>query len=320
MNFDSLAIIGNGFDLAHGFNTLYRSFVDCTNSPALDLFRKYCERENEIETWYNFEENVNIITNKLFHLNLANTTNYEEICKEIEQFTEAFRNIHSLMIEYLRNETTNKAVNKILNIEKVLTDQTFAINFNYTNIAQAYTNNIYHIHGSLEEDNILLGYDYRDEACLAQYKDMCWSKTLCRESLEFRRYLKNKMGLSVEDAKYKEILNDFNVYIERQNSSRGLDELLREEISHFDLINEILSSSEDIFDFIGVDYEKIIRIIILGHGIEADKKLLQNILEKCINLKEIVIYRYSKESETEYQKKAEFFLPFCENIIENTYN
>ncbi len=314
MNFDTLAIIGNGFDLAHDLKTTYRAFVENTNSPFLDLFRKYCENEKNIETWYNFEENVNIITNMLFRKNLANVTNYEEICQMIDQFTNAFIEIHGLMIDYLKNETGDQTITKITNVEKVLTDRTFVINFNYTNTAEIYTSNIHHIHGSLVEDDILLGYDYRSEACLAQYKDIRWSKILCRESLAFRRYLRDQMMLSKDDALYKEILADYDVYIAQEHSSRGLDDNLKE-LKYFDLIEEVKRKSQGALQFTEVEYENIIKIVILGHGIEADQKLLSEILDKCVNLQEVVIFRYDGEGDDEFNKKAEFFLPFFRILL-----
>ena len=37
---NTLAIIGNGFDIAHGYKTDYRSFVDNTKDEALDTFKE----------------------------------------------------------------------------------------------------------------------------------------------------------------------------------------------------------------------------------------------------------------------------------------
>ena len=51
-NYKTLAIIGNGFDIAHGYKTDYRSFVEKTSNQSLDAFRSYCEDEDSITTWY----------------------------------------------------------------------------------------------------------------------------------------------------------------------------------------------------------------------------------------------------------------------------
>ena len=60
----TLAIIGNGFDLAHNYATLYKSFVDSTDSESLDIFREYCDKDGTITTWYSFEENINHLNKK----------------------------------------------------------------------------------------------------------------------------------------------------------------------------------------------------------------------------------------------------------------
>ena len=56
--YGTLAIIGNGFDLAHGYKTSYEAFSENTNAESLKKFKSYCDNESEIETWYNFEENI----------------------------------------------------------------------------------------------------------------------------------------------------------------------------------------------------------------------------------------------------------------------
>ncbi len=59
----TLAIIGNGFDLAHGYRTRYESFSESVDDAALAEFKEYCD-EASIETWHEFENNINILTKR----------------------------------------------------------------------------------------------------------------------------------------------------------------------------------------------------------------------------------------------------------------
>ena len=58
---NSLYIIGNGFDLHHGFNTRYSNFAEYlqVHSPdLLDLIHCYYYQENGVDLWANFEESL----------------------------------------------------------------------------------------------------------------------------------------------------------------------------------------------------------------------------------------------------------------------
>ena len=68
-----------------------------------------------------------------------------------------------------------------------------------------------------------------------------------------------------------------------------------------------------------IDYNKVEKIVILGHGIEADKVFLDNILKKCHNIKEIIIFRYEGEPDSSYDSKADFFKKYSANIKTDFY-
>lgn len=74
-----LAIIGNGFDLAHNYRTLYSSFANGTSSPVLNKFKAYCDDEPATGTWHDFENNINILTHSLFLQSYAEEQDYEKI-------------------------------------------------------------------------------------------------------------------------------------------------------------------------------------------------------------------------------------------------
>ena len=194
----TLAIIGNGFDLNHHYATGYNSFIEATNSKSLDLFKEYCAQNNNITTWYLFEDNINRLTQDLFFESIKNSYNNEAMKVKQSLLRDAFADIHNLLIQYLRDVMAQHPVIKKPSIKKYLKRKTMAVNFNYTNTASTYACDVFHVHGSLAENDILLGYDYRDEACLAGYEDMRWNKDLCREAMAFRRYLKNELWKNMD--------------------------------------------------------------------------------------------------------------------------
>lgn len=315
----TLAIIGNGFDLAHNYATLYKSFVDSTDSESLDIFREYCDKDGTITTWYSFEENINHLTQELFFQSYMDSDSYDDARQKQSHLTAVFEDIHRLLIKYLRSITESKHVVKLHSVKKHLKRKTVAFSFNYTNVAKAYSCDTYYVHGSLDEDDILLGYDYRDEACLAQYDDMRWSKRICRESLAFRRYLRNDLHLPAGSAEYDERIASLETYQQYENSGRGIDEEDETIIPHFHLVDEFLKAYRKNGYLPSISFNKISTIVVLGHGIEADRVFLSRIIEKCPRLKKVVIFRYEGESDHSFDMKAEFFKPYCKRIRSAKY-
>ena len=310
----TLAVIGNGFDLAHGFSTSYRDFVKNTSAPSLDFFRSCCDNESSITSWYLFEDNIRILTHNLFQQSFAEDCDYDGNRKEVARLRDAFQDIHTLLIQYLRSETDGRPVSVLRSVKKYLRPDTTAINFNYTKVAEAYTNHIFYVHGSLEEDDILLGYDYRDEPCLAQYTDMRWGKIICREALAFRRYLKEDLGLEADSPEYKRLNSSLEAYQESENSGRGIDIDAEAYIPDFRFIDDFMKKYKDGQDIPEIDYDQITTLIVLGHGIEADQVYLKKILSKCSRLKRVVIFRHCGETDPEFTKRADFFRPHCKKV------
>lgn len=315
----TLAIIGNGFDMAHGYRTDYKSFSESVNHPSLNKFKEFCDDTTDISTWYLFEENIKILTGRLFRQSFEEDVDYDENRKKAVMLKSLFDDIHSLLSEYLKNEIESKGFIKIPSVEKYLNNNAVAINFNYTKLAEEYTKNVHYVHGSLNEKDILLGYDYRDEPCLAQYEDMCWSKRICRESLAFRRFLKQDMHLDSESDEFKRFCNSLETYFNCENSACGIDTDPQSYIPDYNFINEFLQPYRENKELPNINYDSITDIVVLGHGIEADTEYLKTVLEKCCNLKNVIIFKYSLETDESYEKKKQFFIPYCSNIQSVNY-
>lgn len=312
--FKTLAIIGNGFDMAHGYATDYRTFAESTSSPYLEQFKEYCDKEESITTWYWFEDNIRILTEKLLMQSFTGDCDFDINRKEIDDVRTIFRGIHDLLITYLQNELEKHPLEKKTSISKYLTSKSFAINFNYTNTVEPYTKNIFYVHGSLAENDILLGYDYRDEPCLAQYEDMCWSKTLCREALSFRRHLRKKKILKYAPKKYNKLLSGLETYQHWENTGRGIDEEVETLIPKFQFIDRLMKKLRKANDIPNIDYAHIGTLLIIGHGIEADSVYLDKILSQCENVGKVVLYRFKGESEQSIVRKRDFLSAYFNDI------
>lgn len=310
----TLAIIGNGFDIAHNYNTLYKDFIGNTSSESLDIFKEYCDKDGSITTWYSFEENINRLTQELFEQTYSEDHEYEIVRKDRSHLQDVFTDIHSQLMCYLRKETESKPVIKLSSVKKYLKRKTMALSFNYTKVAAAYACDVFYVHGSLAENDILLGYDYRNESCLAEYEDMRWNKNICREALAFRRYLKYDLHLLPGSEEYNERIVGLESYQHYENSDRGLDDEVESFIPHYRLVDQFMKNYRRLDGIPDINYSKITTLVVLGHGIEADRVFLERIIRKCRHLKKVVIYRYSGESDDSFNAKADFFEPYCKRI------
>ncbi len=310
----TLAIVGNGFDIAHGYKTDYRSFVEKTKDAALDTFRKMCENEKSIKTWYNFEENIAIIMTNFYSDAVVGVYGYDNVDAERLKIQKMYERINLLLSEYLKNEIKTKEPECIQNIKKYIKNGTPIINFNYTNIARIYSKHIHYVHGSLKEKDIILGYDYKEEPCLSGYSDMYWGKNLRRERLAFNRILRRTI---LPEKGKQTLINSFEEYQGMRNSGRGIDEESRKELSNFWFINRLFK--HQLIKLPSINYESIHTVVVLGHGIEADQAYLRSIFDKCSQIYRVVLFTYEGEEEKEFKKRKEFLNKFCDNIITEYY-
>lgn len=99
----TLAIVGNGFDMNHGYKTDYKSFVQRSNDSCLQTFKKYCETV-DINTWFSFEESICVLSEKLFQKSIAECCDFDDNRKEVQELTETFIEIHKALKNYLKTK------------------------------------------------------------------------------------------------------------------------------------------------------------------------------------------------------------------------
>lgn len=319
-HYTQLAIIGNGFDIAHGLRTKYTQFINATDESLFVPFRnyliKYCGND---DNWSDFEACIEKLTMQCFLYSIA--CNSKEVYKDVHEINSLFKDLQYHLMQYLITESERNRDVKLSSLERYLGSDTKAISFNYTDTAKRYTDNIYYVHGSLAENEIILGYDYRNEPCLIGYDEMRWGKMFCRERLLLSRHLKGDLYLDMKCDEYRSLLDDYEMIKKLQNSGKGLEDEDFDKLQNKEFMIKYLAEepSKPLDVMPPCDYTKIKKIIVMGHGIVADRVLLSSMMEQCINLDEIVIFTYDGEVKDSLDMKYSFFKPFCVNINSEAY-
>ncbi len=317
--YTDLAIIGNGFDLAHGYKTSYGDFA---NAVGEEFFADYKEFLNtylgNTNEWNCFEKQVENLTRAFFQnivLENSDELNHIDELSRIDEFNRVFMCIKNELIKYLSKEIAIKPFDKIKAIKDIINENTVGLNFNYTDIAENYINDIIYVHGTLKENEIILGFDPPTPTCLAPYKSERWFKYYCRDRLCFKRYLVQNLHMTSRDTLYEQLCEDFESILSVENTGRGRIESDITELENGNVISEYLSIRNiDILTKMGVSLSNISNVIVLGHSIKSDETYLNEILSKCTNLNKIVIFQYEGEKTEDIELKKLFFNSYCSNI------
>ena len=226
---DTLYIIGNGFDTAHGIESSYRNFRDYLTTKCLDEVKNYrcpfctpsknsCQLstildscENIGEGWNNFEKSLasfspDVITQIAEEVNTSGTL-YDKIEKVLEELFQCIQEAFESWI--------NKVELSCLQVPFKLDKSAFYLTFNYTKtLEQIYgipDSQIYHIHSyasdpsqvhhkyvighdcdknEINEKAINIPIDYR--YLFVDFLN-AWKKDCVQQiqSLEFQRLLQN---------------------------------------------------------------------------------------------------------------------------------
>ncbi len=136
--------------------------------------------------------------------------------------------------------------------------------------------------------------------------------------LAFRRFLR-KGDLCFNDEKVKELIDSLEKYLHHENTGRGIDEEIKSIIPNYDFIDDFLINQRAQPLIKDIDFNKIKKIIVIGHGIEADKGFLEDMLSNCKKLKKVIIFKYEKETKESINRKINFFGQYCKKITIKTY-
>ena len=312
----TLAIIGNGFDLAHGYRTRYGDFIRWAGEDFFAGYRRCLAAYlPQAQDWWAFERQAEALTTAFYLRELADDTFLEQV---ILPFNRLFQGIGEKLAAYLGEEMARVPFRPKEAVARYLTPRTFALSFNYTPLAGRYLDQVFYPHGSLAEGEVLLGYDPPDPLDLALCETRRWFKGLGRERLAFHRYLRQE---GVPPAQLPGLWAAFEQAQGERESGKGLE---REEIpgrgfppllTHYLLHREI---REPGLPF-PLPRASIRRVVVLGHSLMADRTYLASLLEGCPCLEEGVLFCYQGEPPEEVEAKAAFLLPYCRRVTLAAY-
>lgn len=169
---NTLYIIGNGFDLAHGMKTLYTDFKKFlyNNSDYKDLVAKLeYFYEGDIDLWKDFEtalgnisvKNIVSYARELSEENfdkedIEGQFHYQEDLLDIDT-----QSIHENLAEAFGEWINQISTNNIDSVFKLNRDALF-LTMNYTktleDVYKVSSNNILHIHGSVDNNYFIFGH------------------------------------------------------------------------------------------------------------------------------------------------------------------
>lgn len=315
MNYNRLILVGNGFDMQHGLDTSYKSFVNKNKDNP--VIKEFCELVEKVDgtgknnDWYSFEEQMERIANWMFEKNLSedvDLSDYEVLDKQMEQYNSLFERLADLLFQYLADEYNSKKIKQVDSIRKEFTKDTYAISFNYTDTIKLYTDNYYFVHGSINEDgNIILGFANGKISDLSTGEYAKYWKEVLKEKLNYLRFLKANNYDNIE-----ELLDEFEPHLMSLYSGRGeydLTETFDGEKSVYDVsdMSEPLHMYAEENNYSAVrdnmDFSKVKEIVIMGHGLESDLFYIESLINAATSLERIKLFVYDKEKECSIDSK-----------------
>lgn len=320
--YEILAIIGNGFDLAHGLKTSFFDFAHYMLNGNLnqkkllmdffDIVHQYSKEEKIaiIDEWYDFENVAKKMVSNFSQALTESSNSMDKIDADRNQYYNIFDDITKALIEYLK-KCENECSMKLKNVEPYLSEKTLAINFNYTNTVNRYNCKQVFIHGSLYENEIVLGYDdyFNDGAYdFANYEDRFLLKDYERGRLAFSRWLSSQNIFDM--ATINRLKEDYLDFMKLTETGRGKEE------GDYDKYDERIKIFEEHYKDILLsngltddEFKNVKHIVIIGHGIKSDRLLLDNILNRINSdiLEDVTIFLYAGISLRDLREQVAFF-------------
>jgi len=308
MKKDKLVIIGNGFDLAHGYKTKYSDFQASEPYKTSAFYTYYKDYfDSGIESfWNDFEKSLNCIIANYLDRYLFNPKKEGEYEDWMNGILFAVDSIKGYLMDYLYKETHGKnpdADKKYLkNISKYLTDEAQIINFNYTNTAERYKCRPFYVHGSLDENDVVLGYDFRDDSDLAGILPKKTWKEFQRTVLAIKRFINTK-DIDIDLGLYYPVILQATT---DKFSGKGYDYGSIYGKPCADLIDTFMKSYNEESDK-GFCQElgcsNIKTIVIMGPSLESDDFLLERLFNRCNGARSIILFSFSGEEKDDLENK-----------------
>ena len=279
-----LVILGNGFDLHHGYKTSFSDFRNhllnskdendkkLISDVDIILKSKNVNFEEGI-LWNDFERIIGQIMKSESNIKIEEI----ELLSLVEDFTERF-------YIYLKKEMINKQIVKNKKISNEIEGAASILTFNYTNSYNSYlkdsSTDIFHIHGNLSEDNLpIIGYYYNitydsnHTDYLLRYHNRAFHKPALA-------YKQNETNLDIKIIDYKKKWSNQISEIVFIGYSFG------ESDSHiYNILNKILMYQSQYENILSSDFEKmpIIKFKFFNYNTDETKKLIKKVKENIFS-------------------------------------
>ena len=159
------AIIGNGFDLNLGLETSYKHFIASNEFQAISHSRLSRALMKEFHSKHPLWVDIEIFLDEyLLSISERNEQKRSGVTLDAKSFNEDYLELKETLFKYLQRVSQypidhNSEAAKFV---KKLANNTIVFNFNFTGSFQRLTDwedykNLYYIHGSLDEGNIIFG-------------------------------------------------------------------------------------------------------------------------------------------------------------------
>lgn len=298
-----LAIIGNGFDKAHGYKTSYPEFRESIDDHEFAFLVQQLETFcPDIILWTDLEQSIHKLVTKInqdYMIDPAESDT-EEYNKLLEKINDEFESLSCRLLHYLKEETESRYLPVKASLQEELDATTVAINFNYTRTAESYLKDVRYVHGSVEENLIVLGFDGLQQNCIGGLLEAFWQKDLLRDLLSLKR------SLIDSNTSYEPIKKEIFRLMELKESNKGIDECDITNSINGRLFQEHFMNSEKLIG-LGIAYDDIEEIVSVGHGLVADQRFLESIFENLLNIKKITVFYYNGEKQDERTAKLDFY-------------
>ena len=98
--YDTLVIVGNGFDLSHNLKTGFNSFAESLDNGTKNKFKHYLATYySNYKKWSDFETNISALSEFMFQASFSEQSNYEQVQSDINDLNVFFEEIRLKLAE-----------------------------------------------------------------------------------------------------------------------------------------------------------------------------------------------------------------------------
>lgn len=198
-----LVVIGNGFDLFHGYKSRYQDFWQQVGTTPLDEIVHFNRQARGQQVrWSDVEAQIRVAAENAYQLSATRRMPGAGVMVQ-QRSTRAIRRFEHDFSRYLRTERERVLISdptRSQTARELLSEAGAILNFNYTDTAtqlyDVWPENIYYLHGSLLEGQTILGVDNDDVIAREPYEYASTTKGYRRDILDFKRWywIKNNFG------------------------------------------------------------------------------------------------------------------------------